>query len=135
MSAQPRQGGCLCGAVRYRFTGKPRELSYCHCRMCRHAGGAPVVAWATVPTAGFEWTTTPPEAYRSSKEARRFFCVRCGSPLAFQSDAEPDRIDLTIASLDDPAALPPKYHCWVESRLPWFDTSDQLPRHEEGSTA
>ena len=38
-------GGCLCGAIRYRITGAPVEALYCHCRMCRRAHGAPVVAW------------------------------------------------------------------------------------------
>lgn len=46
---QVHEGGCLCGAVRYRITGEPKSVGYCHCRMCQRAAGAPVVAWATVP--------------------------------------------------------------------------------------
>ena len=37
----PLEGGCLCGAVRYRIGVEPRNADYCHCRMCRRAGGAP----------------------------------------------------------------------------------------------
>ena len=41
-------GGCLCGAVRYRLEGPPLHADYyCHCRMCQRAAGAPVVAWGT----------------------------------------------------------------------------------------
>jgi hypothetical protein len=133
MTSQARQGGCLCGSVRYRFTGEPSDLSYCHCRMCQRAGGAPIVAWATVPGAAFAWTGTPPRTFRSSGSARRFFCGECGSPLAFQADDQLDQLDLTIASLDDPATLAPQRHTWVTSRVPWFDTSDRLPRYAEGS--
>ncbi|HEX2529560.1 MAG TPA: GFA family protein [Geminicoccus sp.] len=133
MTSGTWEGGCLCGAVRYRFTGELRELLYCHCRMCQRAGGTPVVAWMTLSTSGLQWTGRPPASYQSSASARRFFCAACGSPLAFQADDEPDQIDLTIASLDDPARAAPTYHAWVSSRLPWFETSDDLPRHEQAS--
>lgn len=131
--SQAREGGCFCGSVRYRFSEEPTDLSYCHCRMCQRIGGAPVVAWATVPSAAFAWTGTPPRTFRSSASAHRFFCGECGSPLAFQADDQPDQLDLTIASLDDPAALVPQCHTWVTSRVPWFDTSDRLPRYGEGA--
>jgi hypothetical protein len=27
------EGGCLCGAVRYRVSGAPRSLNVCRCRL------------------------------------------------------------------------------------------------------
>lgn len=42
------EGGCLCGAVRYRVTGKPYHVTHCHCSMCRRASGAPLVTWFSV---------------------------------------------------------------------------------------
>jgi hypothetical protein len=47
----PAEGGCLCGAVRYQISFEPRSADYCHCRMCRRAAGAPVVARVTVADA------------------------------------------------------------------------------------
>jgi hypothetical protein len=38
-------------------------------------------------------------------------------------------VDLTLASLDDPAAVQPSYHIWAASRIAWFDTVDDLPRY------
>jgi hypothetical protein len=38
------EGGCLCGAVRYRLNGEIEESAYCHCRTCQRQSGAPVVA-------------------------------------------------------------------------------------------
>jgi hypothetical protein len=38
------EGGCLCGAIRYRVSGKPANTMICHCRTCRRAAGSPVVA-------------------------------------------------------------------------------------------
>jgi hypothetical protein len=50
----------------------------------------------------------------------------------FRGIAEPGSLDVTIASLDDPAAVRPDHHGWTSSRIPWFDTTDDLPRYPEG---
>jgi hypothetical protein len=121
-------GGCLCGEVRYRIDAAPVEALYCHCRMCRRAHGAPVVAWLTVPRGGFAVTEGSPAAYRSSPRAIRSFCGRCGTPLSWQAVANLALVDVAIATLDDPAAVAPTLHLWTESRIAWFDTADHLPR-------
>jgi hypothetical protein len=123
----PLEGGCLCGSVRYRINGEPRNTDYCHCRMCRRAGGAPVVARLIVADAAFSWTKGAPAVYRSSAAAERLFCPDCGAQLALRD--EPDYLDVTLASLDDPAAVRPSYHIWTSSRIAWFETADDLPRY------
>ena len=85
----PLEGGCLCGAVRYRIGAEPDHAGYCHCRMCQRAAGAPVVAWLTVARAAFAWTRGEPAVYRSSAKAERLFCGACGTQLAFREIAEP----------------------------------------------
>lgn len=122
-------GGCLCGDIRYRIDAAPVEALYCHCRTCRHAHGAPVVAWLTVPRAGFTVATGTPVAYRSSPKAIRCFCGRCGTPLTWEAVANPALVDVSIATLDDPIAVAPAMHLWTENQIAWFDTADQLPRH------
>jgi hypothetical protein len=122
-------GGCLCGAVRYRISAEPRSADYCHCRMCRRAAGAPVVARLTVANDFFAWTRGEPALYRSSPDAERFFCGQCGTQLALRD--EPDFLDVTLASLDSPEAVRPSYHIWTTSRIGWFDIADDLPRYPE----
>jgi hypothetical protein len=100
--------------------------------MCQRASGAPVVAWLTVASAGLAWTDGAPAVNRSSQKAERLFCPRCGSQLAFREIAEPDHVDVTLASLDDPEAVRPSHHIWTASRIGWFDTADDLPRYPEG---
>jgi len=122
-------GGCLCGEVRYRITATPVETLYCHCRMCQRAHGAPAIAWLTVPFDAFEVTAGNPLAYRSSPNAFRHFCGSCGTPLTWREADNPRLIDVSIASLDHPEAVEPTLHVWTESRIPWFDTADHLPRY------
>jgi hypothetical protein len=129
----PLEGGCLCGAIRYRISAEPRSADYCHCRMCRRAAGAPVVARLTVANAGFAWIEGELAVYRSSAEAERLFCPACGTQLALRD--EPDYLDVTLASLDDPEAVRPRYHIWTMSRIAWFELADHLPRYPENRRA
>lgn len=131
----PLEGGCLCGSVRYRISGPPHVAGYCHCRMCQRASGAPVVPWLIVASADFAWTAGPPRVYRSSPGAERLFCPSCGSQLAARPIAQPELFEVTLVSLDDPTATAPDHHIWTASRIAWFDTADDLPRHPEGGPA
>jgi hypothetical protein len=47
----------------------------------------------------------------------------------FASAQSPDEISLNTASFDTPDALPPRKHIFVESRIAWFQTRDELPEH------
>jgi hypothetical protein len=123
------EGGCLCGQVRFRVTAQPLDAGYCHCRMCQRNSGAPAVAWVTFPANSFCWITGTPATYASSARAKRDFCANCGSYMVFRAKDCPEEVSINTASLDDPGAIPPRMHIFVESRIPWFCTSDELPRH------
>lgn len=122
-------GGCLCARVRFRVTAAPLDSGYCHCRMCQRNSGAPAVAWVTFPAAGFEWIAGKAAEYASSTHAVRSFCATCGSYLVYFSARSPEEISVNTASLDMPAAFPPRKHIFVESRIPWFHTDDDLPEN------
>jgi hypothetical protein len=125
------QGGCLCGAIRYRITGGIIDAGYCHCRLCQRSAGAPVLAWLTVPVEGFAYSAGEAAVFPSSSHSQREFCSRCGTQLAFRRQRDARTVDLTLASLDDPQQVPPEYHIWRQSRIGWFETADRLPRHED----
>lgn len=123
-----RTGGCHCGAVRYRARGEPLHVVHCHCTDCRRVSGAPFTAWATYPEGAVRFEGEP-RWRRSSAKAERAFCAACGSALAYRHEAFAGRVDLTLGTLDDPAALAPERHIFDRSRLPWVRLSDGLPRH------
>jgi hypothetical protein len=122
-------GGCMCGQVRYEASGTPFHPTICHCADCRRAVGAHVVAWFSVPRASLRWTGTPPASFKSSAPVVRRFCAACGTSLTFEDDAHPDELDLTIASLDDPARVAPIDHVWAASRPGWDMICDGLPAY------
>ncbi len=127
----PLEGGCLCGAVRYRVTAEPVGSAYCHCRMCQRRSGAPAVATVEIPTGGLEFVQGEPAAYHSSPAARRLFCRDCGTELYFTLLDDPPSLSLNLGTLDDPEAVRPTKHIWTSSQVSWFDVADGLPRHAE----
>jgi hypothetical protein len=124
-------GRCLCGAITYRLEGEPRTTALCHCADCRRAAGAPVVAWAMYPEAALALTRGEPRTINSSGAAMRSFCADCGSGL-FYRNAEhlPGIVDVQVATLDDPEALPPRVQIQVAERLGWMATAHALPAFE-----
>jgi hypothetical protein len=128
------EGGCLCGAVRYRVSGEPIATSTCHCRTCRRAGGAPSVAWVVFRSANFAFIAGRPVSFRSSSPVVRTFCGKCGTPLTYQHDESQQTIDVTTASLDSPEQFPPMREIWLEHKLPWTPVNAALPHFLRGST-
>jgi hypothetical protein len=126
---QHHEGGCLCGALRYRCTAAPSDTGYCHCRLCQRSTGAPVLAWASYPVEAFDYTKGAPALYQSSPHGHREFCANCGTQIAYRESQGAVSVDVNVGSLDDPAAVPPRRHIFTASRIAWFDTRDALPRH------
>jgi hypothetical protein len=124
-------GGCICGAVRYRVEGRPTNTMVCHCRSCRRVAAAPVVAWVTFAESRFEWTQGQPSEFSSSEPVRRTFCPTCGTPLTYQHRDSADSIDVTTCSLDEPELFPPTHHSWLSHDLSWVRFGDGLPTFPE----
>ena len=122
----PIEGGCLCGAVRYRIDAAAGRRRICHCATCRRAAGAQSVAWATVAGDGFAFVAG--RAGRARLLARRGpHPLRRPAAPASPSSGEPDSIDVTLASLDDPEAMPPRRRSGSRTGLSWEPLSPALP--------
>jgi hypothetical protein len=119
-------GACLCGRVGFSVEGRPRDVHYCHCSMCRRAVGNAFATLVWIECAQLAWTREPPDLRPSSAIAVRGFCGRCGTPLFLQYRGSP-QIALMAGCFDDPASLQPTHHYGIESRLPWADIGRDLP--------
>ena len=126
-------GGCLCGAVRYRVTGMPRSSSVCHCRSCRLAAGAQSVAWFVVSLGQFDMIAGELAQFRSSSRVIREFCHRCGTQIAYRRDDNPDSVELTTATLDEPAVFPPTHEIWLSHKVPWAASDPALAHYAQDS--
>jgi hypothetical protein len=129
------EGGCLCGAVRYRAMARRLRGVICHCSICRRHSGAPALAFVHFPLAAFAWLTAEPSWYRSSRYAQRGFCAACGSTMAMREEVLSDRVQICVGSLDDPNKVHIDDHVWTSERVAWFETKDDLPRFPRSSSA
>lgn len=121
-------GGCLCGAVRYRVTGPLRPVVNCHCSQCRKASGHHVAATAA-PRDHFEMTGERGlKWYRSSEKARRGFCGECGSSLFWSADGR-DYIAIMAGTLDGATGLATAANIYCNDAGDYYALDESLPAH------
>ena len=126
----PTRGHCLCRAIAYEFDGEPKWVVYCHCESCRRATSAPVTTYVGVKLDQFRYVKGGPAVYESSAGVRRYFCSRCGSPMAYMADRYPGEIRLHVGTLADPNQVKPRAHVFAGEQLSWFEIADDLRRYE-----
>jgi hypothetical protein len=124
------EGGCHCGAVRYRLTGAPGRASLCHCTDCTGQSGAPVVGWAVFGKGQLS-IEGEVATYASSEHGRRQFCPDCGTGLFYTNEQLfPGAVDVQMATFDDPDALQPTEQIQVAERIGWMKDIGKLKAYE-----
>ena len=103
------EGGCNCGAIRYKIDAKPVVVAQCHCKNCQRQSGSAfsvnlMVPAAAVTTSG-ELTTYTDTDTASGNPVYRRFCGTCGSPI-FSDLAQGGGMTIVKAgTLDDTSIL------------------------------
>ncbi len=131
---QPLLGGCLCGAVRFRYEGRLGgdlgTVTLCHCAQCRRVSGYGVAA-APAEAAALEITAGEAliRDFESSPGKLRAFCSLCGTGLYSRRTARPETLRLRIGALDaPPATLVIEAHIFARTLPPWAGEND-APRY------
>ena len=109
---------------------RPFALIDCHCIDCRRSAGAPYVTWGSVPREDLVVTKGEPRKIAHANRIRSFAAC-CGTHLFFEDTKDSETIDVTIASLDDPAPFAPQKTIWLEDKLPWVAIDESLPMFQK----
>jgi hypothetical protein len=125
------EGGCACGAVRYRLRSAPMIVHCCHCRDCqRQTGGAfalnalieadrvTLLSGAPVPVSMPTDSGRPHDIYR---------CPACQVAVWSDYGRRASLRFVRVATLDDPGRLPPDVHIFTRSKLPWLKLPEGVP--------
>ena len=134
--APPHRGGCLCGAVRYRFDDAPLATVACYCRDCQKLTGATNLLTIYADSASFHHEQGEIASYRkrgdSGREADYFRCAVCGTRLWHQPLANRQWIMVAAGTLDDPSWVVPAAHIWVSRAAPSACIPEDVARWEKG---
>ncbi len=102
------EGGCYCGALRFKAEGEPLFKAQCHCRECQYfAGGSPNLVMGMQET-GFAYTKGSAKLFRRSdleNPVTREFCPECGTHLLTKTQGLPGAVLLKVGTFDDPSVF------------------------------
>ena len=130
--SESHAGGCHCGAVTFAIDGEIRNVTVCHCSICRNVhGGAAAYSQClagdlTVAGDVLSW-------YASGVGSEYGFCSACGSSLFWRrADAY---VAVNAGALRGELAITTTHHIWVESAGSYEDLSTTLPTHPRDSSS
>ena len=134
------EGGCLCGAIRYRTIGEPIAATVCHCTFCQRRTGSafssPVLfRMDQVEFSGGTLTTYEHRSDESGRWLRMEFCPRCGTTLTWTAERRPGTRGIAGGTFDDPHWFKVARHIWTRSALHWISIPGEVERFEKGTPA
>jgi hypothetical protein len=132
MSAQ-REGGCSCGAVRYRLGSDPLFVHCCHCLNCQRQTGSAFVINLLIEADRVELLGTAPEPVdvpRDDGSKQRIFrCPNCQVAVFSEYGRSAVRF-VRGGTLDDPRGISPDVHIFTRSKVGWVTLPDTAPAFE-----
>jgi hypothetical protein len=128
-----REGGCSCGAVRYRLTSEPLFVHCCHCLDCQRQTGSAFVVNVLIEAERVEIVAGAPQAVdapRDDGSAQEIFrCPDC-QVAVYSRYGHRGVFFIRAGTLDDPASVSPDVHIFTRSKLPWVALPEGVPSFE-----
>jgi hypothetical protein len=122
-------GGCACGAVRYRVTSAPLIVHCCHCLNCQRQTGSAFVINLLVESDCVDVDGEPHavDAPRDDGSAQRIYrCPSCEIAV-FSEYGWPELKFVRAGTLDDPSTVQPDVHIFTRSKVPWVVLPEGTP--------
>ncbi|MGA7973051.1 MAG: GFA family protein [Pseudolabrys sp.] len=126
------EGGCTCGAVRYRMKAKPIIVHCCHCSWCQRETGSAFAVNAFIEASevellkGAPMQTTLPSLSGKGQVLSR--CPDCGVTVWSNYAGAGPRFNFVRAgTLDDPSQVPPDIHIYTSTKQPWVVLPEGVP--------
>jgi hypothetical protein len=129
-----REGGCACGAVRYRLASEPLFVHCCHCLNCQRQTGSAFVVNLLIETDRVEVLAGDPrpvDVPRDDGSAQRIWrCPAC-QVAVFSRYGRDELRFVRAGTLDDPTDVTPDVHIYTRSKVAWVRLPDAVPAFEE----
>lgn len=139
MSENVITGSCLCGHIKYEYSGELGPSSYCHCSDCRKETGSAFIVVTRLSKDGFRITTANAtksfsKVADSGNQISRHFCPNCGSPVFSKPTKHPGYIWLRSGTLEDPSIVKPTHQIWTDSKVAWSEIPNDIESFAQTSS-
>jgi len=124
-----QEGGCSCGAIRYRLTSEPLFVHCCHCRNCQRQTGSAFVINLLIEAdrVEVEGVVEQVDVPRDDGSAQAIFrCPACRVAV-WSNYGWPKLLFVRAGTLDDPSVVEPDVHIYTQSKVPWVMLPDDVP--------
>ena len=128
------EGGCACGALRYRMRSGPMFVHCCHCKDCQRQTGTAFVLNALIEADRVEVLSGEPRPSAMPTDSGRphsvFRCAECGTAVWSEYGGLAKLRFVRVGTLDEPGRLAPDVHIYTRSKLPWVGLPEGVPAFE-----
>ena len=127
------EGGCLCGAIRYRLSGPSLFVSQCCCKDCQKATGTGHTTIVGIHKDQLALEGTPAtytNIGESGGSVTRHFCGTCAGRLYTSGDLPGEFIMIQAGSLDDPGAVTPESVIYLKDAVSWDHFDPEIPKYQ-----
>jgi hypothetical protein len=128
-----REGGCACGAVRYRLDSDPLFTHCCHCLNCQRQTGSAFVINLLIEAERVELLAGDPQPVdvpRDDGSKQHIYrCPNC-QVAVFSEYSRPEVWFVRGGTLDDPSSVTPDVHIYTRSKVSWLRLPDSAPAFE-----
>jgi hypothetical protein len=117
------EGGCHCGAVRFRVTVRSREAVECNCSICAKKGFLHLI----VPENDFELLRGADALTTytfGTHTAKHHFCSHCGIHSYYRPRSHPEQVDVNLRCLD--GVDPSNFSLSAFDGQNWEDSVEEL---------
>lgn len=126
------KGSCACKRIQYETEAQPLAVNACHCRTCQQISGGPYLGFVDFMTKDLKWTQQP-DIWQATDIAERGHCKNCGSSVSMRYYVDPDRIYVTLGTVETQSALPRmEFHIFLKDKAPYFVLAEDGARRYDG---
>ena len=131
-AGHPMEGGCICGAVRYRLTAPPIFVHACHCSWCQRETGSAFAVNVLIEADAVELLQGRPRRQvvpsASGRGQTLWRCPDCGVTLWSNYFGAGGRIHfLRSGTLDRASSVEPDIHIYTSTKRPWVTLPEGVP--------
>ena len=129
------EGGCRCGAIRYRVTAETLPNVYaCHCRDCQTWSGSAFSLQFPLPETQLDVTGEPAIYERtndSGRVSRQRGCPVCFTRIFNTNSSRPGSVMVRAGTLDRSDELKVAAHIWTKRKMAGIVIPDGVPSWPE----